>query len=107
MHNERLKQLARYKSAGKRLLIFDGADLSIVEVADSIVISCYLPLNTAHELYPFVKAVYRSFEHHRNIIIIVKFYHSSIKIGTTMAKNLLSHAFILFLQILMRIHDTD
>lgn len=64
-----LKHLARYKSAGKCLLIFDGAachlDLSIVEVADSLDISLYcLPSNTTHELQPLDKAVYRSFEHH-------------------------------------------
>lgn len=64
-----LKHLARYKSQGTCLLIFDGAachlDLSIVEVADSLDISLYcLPSNTTHELQPLDKAVYRSFEHH-------------------------------------------
>ncbi|XP_028034695.1 uncharacterized protein LOC114246399 [Bombyx mandarina] len=69
LFKEFLKHLARYKSAGKSLLIFDGAachlDLTIVEVADSLDISLYcLPSNTTHELQPLDKAVYRSFEHH-------------------------------------------
>ncbi|XP_026318758.1 uncharacterized protein LOC113229402 [Hyposmocoma kahamanoa] len=69
LFKEFLKHLARYKSAGKCLLIFDGAachlDLSIVDVADSFDISLYcLPSNRTHELQPLDKAVYRSFEHH-------------------------------------------
>ncbi|XP_045767620.1 MFS-type transporter clz9-like [Maniola jurtina] len=69
LFKEFLKHLARYKSAGKCLLIFNGAachlDLSTVEVADSLDISLYcLPSNTTHELQPLRKAVYRSFEHH-------------------------------------------
>ncbi|XP_063633730.1 uncharacterized protein LOC134804559 [Cydia splendana] len=69
LFKEFLKHLARYKSGGKCLLVFDGAachlDLSIVEVADSLNISLYcLPSNTTHELQPLDKAVYRSFEHH-------------------------------------------
>ncbi|XP_074032075.1 uncharacterized protein [Leptinotarsa decemlineata] len=69
LFKEFLKHLARYKTPGKCLLIFDGAachlDLSIVEVADSLDIALYcLPSNTTHELQPLDKAVYRSFEHH-------------------------------------------
>lgn len=64
-----LKHLAKYKSQGKCLLIFDGAachlDLSIVDIADSLNIFLYcLPSNTTHELQPLDKSVYRSFEHH-------------------------------------------
>uniref|UniRef100_A0A2A4JD70 HTH CENPB-type domain-containing protein n=1 Tax=Heliothis virescens TaxID=7102 RepID=A0A2A4JD70_HELVI len=69
LFKEFLKHLARYKSEGPCLLIFDGAachlDLSIVDTSDSLGIHLYcLPSNTTHELQPLDKAVYRSFEHH-------------------------------------------
>ncbi|KAI4455768.1 dde superfamily endonuclease [Holotrichia oblita] len=57
LFKEFLEHLARYKSAGKYLLIFGGTachlDLSVVEVADSLDISLYcLSSNTTHELQP-------------------------------------------------------
>lgn len=61
--------LARYKSPGKVLLIFDGAachlDARIVDAADEhdIVLYC-LPSNTTHELQPLDKSVNKSYEHH-------------------------------------------
>lgn len=64
-----IEHLAKYKSAGKCLLIFDGAklhlDYTIIEVAEKhdIVLLC-LPSNTAHELQPMDKLVSRSFEYH-------------------------------------------
>lgn len=69
LFKEFLKHLAKYKSPGPCLLIFDGAachlDLSIVDVSESLDISLYcLPSNTTHELQPLDKAVYRSFEHY-------------------------------------------
>lgn len=69
LFKEFLKHLAKFKTSGECLLIFDGAachlDLSIVDLADSLGIYLYcLPSNTTHELQPLDKAVYRSFEHH-------------------------------------------
>ncbi|XP_050301244.1 uncharacterized protein LOC126739540 [Anthonomus grandis grandis] len=69
LFKEFLKHLARYKSPGRCLLVFDSAachlNLSIVDVGDSLDIDLYcLPSNTTHELQPLDKSVYRSFEHH-------------------------------------------
>ncbi|XP_044582951.1 MFS-type transporter clz9-like [Cotesia glomerata] len=69
LFKEFLKHLAKFKTSGECLLIFDGAachlDLSIVDLADSLGIYLYcLPSNTTHELQPLDKDVYRSFEHH-------------------------------------------
>lgn len=64
-----IEHLAKYKSTGKCLLIFDGAkchlDHTIVDVAErhDIVLYC-LPSNTTHELQPMDKSVFRSFEYH-------------------------------------------
>ncbi|KAJ8931988.1 hypothetical protein NQ314_015034 [Rhamnusium bicolor] len=64
-----IEHLAKYKPAGKCLLIFDVAkchlDHMIIEVAErhDIVLFC-LPSNTIHELQPLDKSVFRSFEHH-------------------------------------------
>lgn len=64
-----IEHLAKYKSAGKCLLIFDGAklylDYTIIEFAEKhdIVLLC-LPSNTTHELQPMDKLVSRSFECH-------------------------------------------
>lgn len=66
---EFIKHLAKYKTQGKILLIFDGAsshlDYTIVEEADrhDIVLYC-LPSNTTHELQPLDKSVNKSFEHY-------------------------------------------
>lgn len=62
-----IEHLAKYKSPGKCLLIFDGAsshlDYAIVDVAEKhdIVLYC-LPSNTTHELQPLDKSVNKSFE---------------------------------------------
>lgn len=64
-----IKHLAKYKTQGKILLIFDGAsshlDYTIVEEADrhDIVLYC-IPSNTTHELQPLDKSVNKSFEHY-------------------------------------------
>nr|CAH7745913.1 unnamed protein product [Callosobruchus chinensis] len=64
-----IELLAKYKPAGKCLLIFDGAkchlDHTIVDVAErhDIVLYC-LPSNTTSELQPMDKSVFRSFEYH-------------------------------------------
>lgn len=64
-----IEHLAKYKPAGKCLLIFDGAkchlDHTIVDVAErhDIVLFC-LPSNTTHELQPMDKSVFRAFEYH-------------------------------------------
>lgn len=64
-----IEHLAKYKPAGRCLLIFDGAkchlDHTIVDVAErhDIVLYC-LPSNTTHELQPIDKSVFRSFEYH-------------------------------------------
>jgi hypothetical protein len=62
-----IRHLARYKTEGRVLLIFDGAsshlDYTIVEAADEHMITLFcLPSNTTHELQPLDKAVYRSLE---------------------------------------------
>ncbi|XP_047535783.1 uncharacterized protein LOC125070127 [Vanessa atalanta] len=64
-----IEHLAKHKTSGKCLLVFDGAachlDYSIVEEAVKHDIALYcLPSNTTHELQPLDKSVYRSFEHH-------------------------------------------
>lgn len=64
-----IEHLAKHKTSGKCLLVFDGAachlDYSIVEEAEKHDITLYcLPSNTTHELQPLDKSVYRSFEHH-------------------------------------------
>ncbi|XP_046975196.1 uncharacterized protein LOC124541384 [Vanessa cardui] len=64
-----IEHLAKHKTSGKCLLVFDGAachlDYSIVEEAAKHDIALYcLPSNTTHELQPLDKSVYRSFEHH-------------------------------------------
>lgn len=66
---EFLKHLAQYKVNGNILLIFDGAkshlDLSIVDAAEQLNITLFcLPSNTTHELQPFDKGVFKSFESH-------------------------------------------
>lgn len=62
-----LEHFARYKVAGKALLIFDGAashlDANITRAAEEhgIILYC-LPSNTTHELQPLDKSVFKSFE---------------------------------------------
>lgn len=64
-----IAHLAKYKSPGRCLLIFDGAsshlDARIVDEADkhNIILYC-LPSNTTHELQPLDKSVNKSYEHH-------------------------------------------
>lgn len=58
---------AKYKPAGKVLLIFDGAsshlDAGIVDAAESHDITLFcLPSNCTHELQPMDKAVFKAFE---------------------------------------------
>ncbi|KAF9419659.1 hypothetical protein HW555_003937, partial [Spodoptera exigua] len=66
---EFIQHLAKYKVAGKCLLVFDGAkchlSVEALEEADNndIVLYC-LPSNTTHELQPLDKSVNKSFEHH-------------------------------------------
>ncbi|CAK1582436.1 unnamed protein product [Parnassius mnemosyne] len=66
---EFIKHLAKYKVAGKCLLIFDGAkchlSIEVLDEADknNIVLYC-LPSNTTHELQPLDKSVNKSYEHH-------------------------------------------
>ncbi|KAJ2954232.1 hypothetical protein O0L34_g2477 [Tuta absoluta] len=62
-----LAHLAKYKTAGKCLLVFDGAkchlDFRIVEEADKYDITLYcLPSNTTQELQPLDKSCYKPFE---------------------------------------------
>lgn len=62
-----LDHLAKYKSQGKCLLIFDGAkchlDYKIVEAAENHQITLFcLPSQTTHELQPFDKSVFGPFE---------------------------------------------
>ncbi|CAH0730218.1 unnamed protein product, partial [Brenthis ino] len=62
-----IEHLAKYKTPGKCLLIFNGAkyhlDFRIAETAEKhdIVLYC-LPSNTTHELQPLDKACYKPFE---------------------------------------------
>lgn len=63
-----LKHFSTFKPIGRVLLILDGASChlhpEIVNEADRLEISLYcLPSNTTHELQPFDKAVFKSFEH--------------------------------------------
>ncbi|XP_057330208.1 uncharacterized protein LOC130670746 [Microplitis mediator] len=76
LFKEFLKHLAKFKTAGECLLIFDGAachlDLSIVDLTESLGIYLYcLPSNTTHELQPLDKAVYRSFEPHWDAVVLL------------------------------------
>lgn len=63
-----INHLAKYKSPGKCLLVFDGASshlgCDIVDAAEKqdIVLYC-LPSNTTHELQPLDKSINKSFEH--------------------------------------------
>ncbi|XP_045509196.1 uncharacterized protein LOC123704756 isoform X3 [Colias croceus] len=65
---EFIKHLAKFKVAGKCLLIFDAKCHLSIEALDEaekndIVLYC-LPSNTTHELQPLDKSVNKSFEHH-------------------------------------------
>lgn len=76
-----IKHLAKYKTQGNILLIFDGAsshlDFTVVEEADThnIILYC-LPSNTTHELQPLDKSVNKSFEHHWDQEVMKYVYHN-------------------------------
>ena len=67
-----LKHFSAFKPNGRVLLIMDGATChlhpDIVDEADKNDVTLYcLPSNTTHELQPFDKAVFKSFEHNWDI----------------------------------------
>ncbi|CAB3262426.1 unnamed protein product [Arctia plantaginis] len=81
---EFIEHLAKYKSPGKCLLIFDGAsshlDYKIVDAAEKhdIVLYC-LPSNTTHELQPLDKSVNKSFEHFWDEEVLLFIYQNPQK----------------------------
>lgn len=93
---EFIHHLGKYKTAGKCLLVFDGAschlDYRIVEAEDEedIVLYC-LPSNTTHELQPLDKSVNKSFEHHWDEETLLFFYqHPEKKITKTRFNSIFS-----------------
>ena len=90
-----LQHFAKFKSTGKVLLIFDGAEChqlpSIVDEADKYEVTLFcLPSITTHELQPLDVAVIRAFEHYWDEEVL-RFWRQ--RPNRTLSKELFGHLF--------------